>query len=113
MNVFKTLLFLALATLFTPLAQAECTYPNKVTLPDGSTSNTEEMVAGQSAVKQYMSDMEDYMECVDKESSAIGEDLTDEQIRVRDMRHDAAVDQMEQVANEFNAQVRAYKQAGN
>ena len=90
-------------------ASAACDFPGNVQVPDGSVASEAEMIAGQSAVKQFMANVEGYLVCLDEEAAALGPDITEDEIRIRDMRHNAAVDEMEKLAANFNAQIRAFK----
>ena len=94
-----------------------CDYPERATVPDGATASKEEMIAGQRSVKDYMAAMETYLSCIEAEEAAavlgLG-DLDESAKRLRaDMfnkKYNAAVEEMNLVAEEFNLQVRAYKQ---
>lgn len=97
-----------------------CDYPEKVPIPNGKSASKEEMVEGQKGVKTYVAEMEEYLECIleeEKAARAEMDELTaeDEQQR-EDMltkKYNAAVDEMEQVAAAFNAEVQAYKARNN
>jgi hypothetical protein len=102
-------LITAFCLLFSAAASANCDFPGSVEVPDGGTASEAELVASQAAIKQYMASAEEYIACLDAEAEAIGPEITEDQVRIRDMRHDSAVDEMEKLAAEFNAQVRAYK----
>jgi len=78
-------------------------------MPDGSAASEAEMVATQSDVKQYMASVEGYLICLNAEAKALGPDITEDEIRIRDMRHNAAVDEMNTLAADFNAQIRSFK----
>jgi len=95
---------------FTQISFAACPYPEAVSVPDGTTATTEEMVDGQTRIKQYMAEMEAYLDCLDKEEQELGREPTAEELQLHNQRHNSAVDQMEKVAADFNEQVRAYKQ---
>lgn len=110
-------LMLASATL---PAQTTCTYPRApASLPDGNTATLEEMVAGQKNVKQYMADMDTYLNCIDAASPpapAADAQVSDEQKKeaekleqIRVQKHNAAVTDMEVVAERFNNSLRAFK----
>ncbi|RMF97873.1 MAG: hypothetical protein D6727_04500 [Gammaproteobacteria bacterium] len=86
-----------------------CPYPEDVDIPDGSAATEQEMLAAQKQVKAYIADMEAYLKCLDEEEAALGEEVTPEQRALHVSRHNAAVDAMEQVAAQFNEQIRAYK----
>lgn len=101
------------AALLAPLAQAACTYPPEVTIPDGKTATKADMQAANGAVKEYMAKVEDYLACLDKEEADLGEAVTDEQKQLHTSRHNAAVDALNAVAARYNEQVQAFKKAGN
>ncbi|HVN45365.1 MAG TPA: hypothetical protein VMT66_08925 [Steroidobacteraceae bacterium] len=97
---------------------AECPYPQApAKIPDGATATLEDMVAGQKAVAAYQKAINDYNACIDKElDDAIakaGDKLKPEQKadmqRVEAQKHNAAVDQLQAVADRFNEQVKVYK----
>ena len=92
-------------------ALAVCPLPDPVQVPAGGSASKDEMLEGRQLVEQYMADMEDYLDCLDKEEADLGEAVTDEQRQLHVKRHNAAVDQMQAVAADFNEQVRAYKAA--
>ena len=88
-----------------------CDYPEKVSVPNGSTASEQEMLDGQRAVKTYMAAMDKYLSCIDAETDAKDEETTDEQRAILISKHNAAVDEMEQIAQAFNEEVRAFKAA--
>jgi hypothetical protein len=100
---------------------AACKYPvAPSSIPDGKTASKEEMIAAQTAVKQFLADMDVYLKCVDDENppAAAGAKLSDEQKkaqdaaeRVRVQKHNAAVADEEAVAERFNTQRKAYNEA--
>ena len=113
----KALLPIAFAAA-TAAAYAECPYPQAPTkIPDGATATLEEMVAGQKAVGAYQKAINDYTACIDKElDDAIakgGDKLKPAQKadmqRVEAQKHNAAVDQLQAIADRFNEQVKVYK----
>jgi hypothetical protein len=112
-----TKLALALCTvLAAPLAWAECTYPQKpARLPDGATATIEEMIAGQKSVKQFDADITAFTKCLDAQAAVELADpnLTDEQktqVKARQAtQNNAAVDEVSELAQRFNEQLRAYK----
>ena len=107
-RALHTLILTSAGLLMASVVQANCNFPAGVKIPDGSTATEAELVATQGAVKQYMLAVEAYLTCLEGESNALGPDITEDQIRVNDMKHDAAVDEMEKLAAEFNAEVRAF-----
>lgn len=98
-------------------AYADCTYPRTpASLPNGNSASMEEMVEGQKQVKQYMAEMDTYLKCLDEGKIAAPEGATDEQKKeserleaIRVQKHNAAVGEMESVAERFNEQLRAYR----
>ena len=75
------------------------------------------MLAGQRAVKAFVADMEIYLDCIVAEekaarSQAIGLEAEDEQLRedLLNKKYNAAVDDMEMVAANFNAAVQTFKE---
>ncbi len=89
-----------------------CDNPPLVAVPDGATATMEELVAVQAEVQAYMAAMEEYIGCIDAELEAGGgEDAPDlfEGLMVR--RHNQGVEEMELIAEAFNEQVRAYREA--
>ena len=93
-----------------------CDYPARVLIPNGNTSTTEEMIEGQRGVKAYVADMEVYLECIVEEETQARDaiaDLQPEQEQERDemlnKKYNAAVDEMERLAAQFNAEVQAFR----
>ena len=93
-----------------------CEYPKQVEIPNGESATREQMVESQRAVKDYVATMEEYLDCLVEEEKAARAEMeelsaADEQLR-EDMlskKYNAAVDEMERVAAQFNAEVQAYK----
>ena len=79
-------------------------------MPDGATASTEQMVDSQTRVKQYMAEMEAYLACLAREEAELEREPTETERSLHTQRHNEAVERMEQIAAEFNRQVRAYKQ---
>ena len=76
--------------------------PSKI--PDGSTASQQEMVTAMETIKQYNGDVQTYLKCLDFEARQ-------NQLSPGDQTnlHNAAVDQLTHVADEFNQQVRTFK----
>jgi hypothetical protein len=113
-NAYKLALTSSLL-LATPLVFA-CEYPEQVTIPNGNTATEQEMLEGQNGVKQYVADMEAYLDCIvaeEKAARAAIEDLEPEEEQQREdlltKKYNAAVEEMETVAARFNTQVQAFK----
>jgi len=93
-----------------------CDYPPRVDMPDGATAGKEAMIAGQKDVKAYMAAMDEYLVCIEgDEASAVislgdtDKDSKRQRAEMFNKKYNAAVEQMNLVAEEFNIQVRAYK----
>jgi hypothetical protein len=114
------LIIAALASLTGP-AYADCSYPPPPTkIPDGNTATMEEMLEAKKAVTQYNKDINAYVACIKLEHEAVvtkvGDKPTDEQKadmarmeRVEIQKNNAAIDQLQSIADRFNEQVRIYK----
>jgi hypothetical protein len=109
-----TLALLALAA--TGSAQAACIYPRAPDkLPDGSTATYEEMVAGQKAVKQFNDDINAYNACLDLEIVTLEKSGSYDANRMTELRqmqakkNNAAVDEVQALADRFNEQLRIFK----
>jgi len=115
----KALLAMALgAALWGGVAYADCSYPAApAKLPDGASATLEEMIAGQKTVKEYDKAIKDYVDCIDKEVeqkiAQAGDKLKPEQKadmqKVEAQKHNAAIDQLQSIADRFNEQVKVFK----
>ena len=108
--IISATMMLSTATVFA------CDYPDRVMIPNGNTATKEEMIEGQRGVKKYVADMETYLECIveeEKQAQASMGDLSPEAVAERETmmnkKYNAAVDEMERVAAQFNAEVQAYR----
>jgi hypothetical protein len=108
----------ALATLAGPV-YADCVYPPPPSkIPDGNSATMQEMIEAKKAVTQYNQDINAYVACIKLEHetavSNAGDKITPEQKAEMDkievQKNNAAVDQLQSVAERFNEQVRIYKQ---
>lgn len=97
-------------------AHATCIYPRAPQrVPDGKTATYEEMVAGQKAVQQFNEDITAYNACLDLEMSAYVQSGTYDENRLNELRqvqakkNNAAVDEVQIVADQFNEQLRIFK----
>jgi len=114
----------ALAALAGPV-YADCSYPPPPSkLPDGNTATMQEMLEAKKAVTQYNKDINAYVACIKLEHEAAmttaktqaGDKPTAEQKADMDrmeqmeiQKNNAAVDQLQSIADRFNEQVRIYK----
>ncbi len=101
------------------LAQ-DCTAPAKPTLPDGGAASMEQMLEGQKAVKAYQAENIAYRECLEpgmekarglaEQGEDGAEDATEEYMALQEA-YNASVTAEEEVAGQFNTEVREYKAA--
>jgi predicted transglutaminase-like cysteine proteinase len=76
--------------------------PSKI--PDGSTATQQEMITAMETIKQYNSDVQTYLKCLDFEARQ-------NQLNSADQMnlHNTAVEQLTRIADKFNAQVKTFK----
>lgn len=99
----------------------DCVAPESPALPDGATSSMEQMLAGQKAVKAFQNANIDYMGCLEvdlKAAEAAFKDADDDAKAEAKATYDsaveaynAAVSKEEEVAGQFNTEIREYKAA--
>jgi hypothetical protein len=108
----------AFAVLTAGPVYAECPYPTPPEkIPDGNTASLDDMVAVKKAITTYDAAIGVYLDCIKQEhEDAVakgGDKLTDKQKEdldhIETQRHNAAVAQLQGVADRFNEQVRIYK----
>ena len=109
-----TLALIALAA--SGAAQATCIYPRAPEkVPDGATASYEEMVAAQKVVQQFNEDINAYNSCLDLEMATLEKSGTYDENRLQELRaiqakkNNAAVDEVQSLADRFNEQLRAFK----
>lgn len=97
-----------------------CDYPDRVSVPSGGTASKDDMLTGQKDVKKFVADMEVYLECIVEEEKLARlamEDLAPEVEQQREevltKKYNAAVEDMEKVAAQFNTEVQAYRSRDN
>lgn len=108
---------LILAGGFAVQAQAACDYPVAPgKFPDGSQASLDDMKAAKAQVVKYNTDMETYLKCIKDEydsklasQTAATAEQKAEMERVQNQKHNAAVDEVTEVTERFNEQLRAYK----
>jgi hypothetical protein len=113
----KKIAFAALvACLAAGSAQATCIYPRAPEqIPDGKTATYEEMVAGQKSVQQFNEDVTAYNACLDMEMLSLEQSGQFDANRLLELRamqakkNNAAVDEVQAVADQFNEQLRIFK----
>jgi hypothetical protein len=116
--VFSALIALSALAAASP-SFAACTAPPPFgKLPDGTQASREEMVAANNKVRQYVTDLNTYITCVDQEppqaqdtaqmsDAQKKEQAARESIRVQ--RHNAAVADQEAIRDRWHDVLDAYK----
>mgnify|MGYP001824952642 CR=1 FL=1 len=98
---------------------ADCTPPATPTLPDGASASMEDMLEGQKAVKAFQATNLEYMGCLDPHikaatAKATGDSPTQEDVdavKALEEQYNAAVSAEEELAGQFNTEIREYKAA--
>jgi len=106
-----------LALGFATYANAACDYPVAPgKFPDGTQATLDVMKAAKAQVVKYNNDMEAYLQCIKSEydsklasQTSATNDQKAEMEKVQNQKHNAAVDEVTEVTNRFNEQLRAYK----
>lgn len=96
-------------------AQADCVYPKApAAIPDGKTASEADMVAAMSAFKTYDADVKSYGACLEQETKdkAAGTAQLMQLKTMQTKKLNAAVDELQSKAKEFNEQVRIFKARG-
>lgn len=107
----KTLIACSIAFGISNTALAECTAPSAPIIPDGNVASEDELIAAQGAYKAFEKSFYDYRDCLTAEEQAFdpeAEDLETKKAAIM-AADDAAFAELNRVANEFNAAVKAFK----
>jgi len=108
MYILRYVMILAVSFVGTSFA---CEYPPLVAIPSGEDATMEELLAAQAQIREYMTAMEEYLVCVNEETKATGDNAPEEYGQIMAGRHNSAVTEMEAVAEIFNEQVQAFREA--
>lgn len=107
---------ISVSMLFVAQSALACDYPKRIDVPNGVTATKDDMIAGQKGVKAYMASMEEYLSCIEADEAQailglgeVDEDTKRQREELFNKKYNAAVEEMNLVAEEFNMQVRAYK----
>jgi hypothetical protein len=96
-------------------AHADCVYPKApASIPDGKTATEEQMVAAMTAFKAYDADVKSYGACLEQETKdkAAGTAQLMQLKTMQTKKLNAAVEELQSKAKEFNEQVRVFKARG-
>ncbi len=107
----KTLLTSALALGLSGNAFAECTAPSAPIIPDGNVASKDELIAAQGAYKAFEKTFYDFRDCLNAKEQAISPEAADieEQKAAITAADNAAFEELNRVAAEFNTAVKAFK----
>lgn len=112
MSVFsKTLIACTLAFGLSSNALAECVAPAAPIIPDGNVASEDELVSAQGAYRSFEQKFYDYRDCLTAEEQALSPEAADleEQKAAITAADNAAFEELNRVANEFNSAVKAFK----
>ena len=109
-------LAISVAVLLLAQGAFACDYPERLKdIPDGNSATRDEMVAGKKAVQSYIANMESYLSCIEAEEAQaviamgdVGEEAKKQRNETFNKKYNAAVEEMNLVAEEFNIQLRAF-----
>lgn len=88
-----------------PAHADECLLPPPPSkIPDGATANQQEMINAMNTLKEYNGDVNVYLQCLDFQAKQNRLPQS-----VHDIKHDAAVTELQAIADKFNQQVRLFK----
>jgi hypothetical protein len=87
----------------------DCRAPNPPDVPDGATASDDQMISAHTAVQDYVSAGNAYIVCLTKLRDSADPNTPVQQIAEWTKQHNATVDQMKDVADRFNAQLRIWK----
>ena len=93
------------------VAHADCQRPSTISVPDGTMSTLEDMLAAQSDLKVYMASMEGYLACVNEELRAGGDDAPAEYKSELATTHSSAVIELEALAAAFSRELQSFFRA--
>lgn len=114
----KSSCLIVLAAALSSTAWAACNYPAKpAKLPDGNAATREEMVAGKKVVETYNAEMNAYLTCIKaeydenlaKQAASLTEEQKQQMAKLYTAKNDAAVDELQGIAGQFNEQLRVFK----
>jgi len=95
-----------------------CDYPSRpAEIPDGSVASQDEMFVGVKAINAYQTAMQEDLDCIaaDEKAAVTGMDDADDKAKQKratmfNKKYNAAVEEMTLVVEQFNVEIRAYKQ---
>ena len=88
---------------------SNCPAPTAPSIPDGRNSSEAEMIDAQGNMKSFIADGNAYLECLARLEKKWGNGASNDQKTLVVTLHNKMVDEMNTVADLFNAAVRAFK----
>lgn len=95
----------------------DCVIPEMPTVPDGGSASMEQMLEGQKAVKTFQAANLEYMACLEPQLAAAEASIKEGDADSLELHqklqesYNAAVSREEEVAGQFNTEIREYKAA--
>ena len=93
--------------------QGGCDYPTRPDGVDGAQATEAQMLQFQKEMKDYLAKGNDFLSCLEKEEAMIAKEASEEQKQEFKAKiiqtHNAVVDEMNAIADQFNTALRAYK----
>jgi hypothetical protein len=106
---------LAAAALLASSPVFACDYPQRPSIPPGSTASKEEMLTAKNDVQAFLGAVDEYLRCIEADEKAALDALDDpapEEVKRREdllnKKFDAANEEKALIGEQFNQQVRAY-----
>lgn len=87
-----------------------CNFPEPPTVPEGAQATEAQMGQAGADVREFVANIQSSLACLTEAEQALGEEITEEQQAQLVAIYNNGVDQMNSVAQNYNAQVRAYKE---
>ncbi len=88
---------------------SKCAFADVPQIADGATAAEADMVAAGKAVRAYLGEMQSALDCLRDMEKSMGGDITEDQQKVLTDTYNSGVDSMNTVADNYNAQIKAYK----
>ncbi|WP_138380851.1 hypothetical protein [Luteithermobacter gelatinilyticus] len=112
--MFKTSAIILASTLIlgsvSTAALADCTFPKRPEIPDGTTVSKEDLMATIREFKnRFQPAVKDFQRCIENEKAIVGDLATEDQIAEWDAKYNAAYEIEARLANQLNETIRAFK----
>lgn len=89
----------------------DCEHPGeKPHVPDGAVAPEQELAEASGGVRNFVAKTQDYLACLEARERELGGDITDDMQAEIVTTYNAAVETMQEVADNFNEQVRRFRE---